>query len=658
MASISSLGVGSGVLNSDLVDQLVAAEREPTEVRLDQRTKRTEALISAYGTLRSAVTELRLPMRQLSAPDNLTAFSASSSNDGVAVTVDDSAASRGSYTVQVDSLAQAQSLASGTFDNKDNASIGTGVLTIRAGSETKSITIDSSNNSLQGLANEINDAGIGVTAGVIDTGSGFRLVMSAEETGTANAISVTVSDDDGNSTDSSGLSQFAFDTSTQNLTETIAAKDAVVQINGIEITRSTNNIENVIDGLSLNITEEGITSTVEVKQDFGAVADRVQGFVDKFNNLQSTISGLAGFNSQTGQGGILSGDSTVRGIQNQLRSLLTGIVPGLENSSVRSLADVGITTNFETGGLEFDRAKLEEQLKANPDDVTALFAEQGRATDSQVEFVRSGLNTRPGTYDINVTQAATRGSVAGTAALADGVTIDGSNDQLSLEVDGDTTVSLTLSAGTYATAQDLADEIQAQISANTALNAAGKSVQVGLDGAGALTFTSGKYGSESNVAITSVEDGASLGLSVDSGTAGLDVEGTIGGQTASGDGQVLFVDSGFGDANGLQVRIAGSQTGNRGEITFIEGVAEKAVDLVTSFVGADGSISSRTEGLNNDLQRIQEDRARLEERVSAYRERLISQFTAADSLIAQLNNTRDYVSQQLAALAPQNNRDS
>lgn len=228
-------------------------------------------------------------------------------------------------TLSVDSLAQSQSLASGVFSDKDSTAIGTGVLTLRAGAETKSLTIDGSNNTLQGLANEINDAGLGVTAGVIDTGSGFRLVMSAEETGTANAISVTVSDDDGNSSDSAGLSQFAFDTGTQNLTETIAAKDAVVQINGIQITRSTNSIENVIDGLSFDIAAEGVTSTIKVEQDFGAVADRVQGFVDKFNNLQSTISGLAGFNAETGQGGLLSGDSTVRGIQNQMRSLLTGL---------------------------------------------------------------------------------------------------------------------------------------------------------------------------------------------------------------------------------------------------------------------------------------------------------------------------------------------
>ena len=102
----------------------------------------------------------------------------------------------------------------------------------------------------------------------------------------------------------------------------------------------------------------------------------------------------------------------------------------------------------------------------------------------------------------------------------------------------------------------------------------------------------------------------------------------------------------------------GEQTGSRGSIQFIEGVGERTVDLITNFVGADGAIDTRTESLNRDLERIQENQIRLEERITAYRERLVSQFTAADSLISQLNSTQDFVSQQLAALAPQNNRNN
>ena len=661
MANISSLGLGSGVLNSDLVDQLVQAERAPTENRLTQKTEQTQALLSAYGKLRSAVTELRLPMRQLSAPDNLKAFSASSSNEGIGVSVDSTKASRGTYSVEVTSLAGAQALASrDVFADRDATSVGQGTLTLNVGDKTTNLTIDSSNDTLQGLANAINDSDAGVSAGVIDTGNGFQLVLSADETGTANAVSISVSGDTGGTdTDNQGLSRFAFNTGMDTdagLQETIAASDAVMKINGVEVTRSTNSFENVIDGLTFDITETG-SSTIKVQQDLGAVADRVQGFVDKFNSLQSTIDSLAGFNAEAGVGSLLTGDSTVRSIQNQLRQVLTRVVPGLENSSVRSLADVGITTNFETGGLEFDRARFEEQLKNNPDDVTALFAEQGRTTDSQVEFVRSGLNTEPGRYDINIAQAATQGSLGGAAFTAP-VTIGAGNDELTFQVNGETSVSVQLTQQTYNTAQELADEIQAQLNANNALNASGSGVQVGIGSGGELTFTSSDYGSDSNVSLTSVEDGSAYGLSAATGTSGIDVAGTIGGRTAEGDGQVLFLGSGNGGASGLQVRILGDQTGSRGSITFVEGVAERTVDLVSSFVGADGAIESRTESLNRDLEQIQENQARLEERIAAYRERLVSQFTAADSLISQLNSTQDYVSQQLAALAPQNNRNN
>src|SRR6056297_598319 len=475
MASISSLGIGSGVLTSDLVDQLVQAERAPTENRLTRKTEQTQALLSAYGKLRSAVTELRLPMRQLSAPDNLKAFSAGSSNEEISVSVDSTKASRGTYSVEVTSLAGAQALASrDVFADRDATSVGQGTLTLNVGDKTTNLTIDSSNDTLQGLANAINDSDAGVSAGVIDTGNGFQLVLSADETGTANAVSISVSGDAvGTDTDNQGLSRFAFNSGMDagaGLEETIAATDAVMSINGVEVTRSTNSFENVIDGLTFDISETG-SSTIRVEQDFGAVADRVQGFVDKFNGLQSTIDSLAGFNAEAGVGSLLTGDSTVRGIQNQLRQVLTRVVPGLENASVRSLADVGITTNFETGGLEFDRAKFEEQLKNNPDDVTALFAEQGRATDSQVEFVRSGLNTQPGTYDINITQAATQGSLVGASAVPASVDITAANDDLTFQVDGETSVSIQLTQQTYNSPQALADEIQTQLNASNALNA-------------------------------------------------------------------------------------------------------------------------------------------------------------------------------------------
>jgi flagellar hook-associated protein 2 len=490
-----------------------------------------------------------------------------------------------------------------------------------------------------------------VSAGVIDTGSGYRLTLSADESGIANAVKITATEDAG----AEGLARFTFDPADPSanpaMEQTIDAADAQMKINGVLVTRATNTIENVVDGLTFNLTEVG-KSTVKVEQDTAKVAERVQAFVDKFNELQSTIRDLSTFNSETGQGSILTGDSTVRNIQNELKSVLTNIIPGLENASVRSLADVGIGSDFRTGDLQFDSQKFQEALRANPDDVTALFAEQGRTTDSQVEFVRSGSNTVPGAYDINITQMATRGSLNFAVPDAvDAVKVQ-ADSSFTFQVDGETSATVSIAAGDYSGA-DFAAAIQAALADNQALNAAGRSVQVAYGASEGLTFTSNRFGSESNVSLTGLTN--VTGLNTGTGDSGLDVQGTINGLAAQGDGQVLFLANDVGnDAAGLQVRITGGEVGSRGDASFIEGVSERAVDAITNILGAEGALSSRTAALNRDLEGIQDDRIKLDLRIESYQARLVAQFSAADSLISQLNNTRDYVTQQLEALAPQN----
>lgn len=463
MASITSLGAGSGIFSADLVDQLVNAERKPVEVRLDQRQQAAQSKISAFGALRSALEALKSPMEKLSSPEGLRAFTANSSNEAVtSVSIDEAAVSRGSYSLDVTQLAQAQSLASTEFADRDTTQMGTGTLTLNVGGVATDVVIDGSNNTLEGMASAINEANAGVSAGIVDTGSGYRLVLSSDETGTANAVQVSVSNDgDGSNTDMNGLSQFAFDGTTSNLTETVQAKDAMLNVNGIAITRSSNTVVGVVDGVTFDLKSVG-TSSVTVDRDPEAVSGRVQEFVDKFNALQDVIKKHSGFNTETGKGGVLSGDSTIRGIQSDLRGLLTTIPEGLENSSVRMLADVGIKTDPSSGKLEFDQAKFKEQLDANPAAVTALFAEK------------------------------------------DGV----------------------------------------------------------------------------------------------------------------------------------------------------DGIATRTLDRLDSFLDSKGVLSSRTDGLNETLSRIETQREQLELRIQSYRERLVSQFSAADSLIAQLNSTGDYISQQLASIAP------
>lgn len=650
MAGISSLGIGSGILTSDLVDKLVAAERKPTEARLNFDQQKTEALISAFGKLKSAVTELRLPARRLASADDMQAFKASNSNsDVLGVTLDTKQAKAGTFNIEVTALAKAASLASGSFADKDITTVGSGTLTITSGEKTGNIVIDGSNNTLEGVAKAINEAALGVSASVIDTGSGFRLSVTGEKTGVDNAITIDVADADGNNTDIAGLSQLAFNATVQNLTQTVAAQDSALTVNGIAISRSDNKVDGVIDGVSLTLTSLGSTE-VKVSRDTGAIGERVQGFVDKYNALQGVIKDLTRFTPGEG-GSLLTGDSVVRGINRELRSLMGQIVPGLEGASVRSLADVGITTNFETGLMDFDRSVLDKKLASAPEDVVALFAEQGRSSNANVEFLSSTSATKPGDYAVNITQAATRGAYTGSVAIADPVTIDANNDTFSIKVDDGTSTEITLAQGTYSRA-DLVAQIQSQLDSNASLSAADQGVKVSLDGGNQLVLSSERFGSVSNVAITAVDTNtaASLGLSVATGTAGKDVAGTIDGIQAFGEGQTLLAEK--GNAEGLKIRVTGSTTGAMGEVSFIEGIGERMVNLVTNTVGPDGAIGNRVESYESTLERIEQDRIKLAERTESYRERLVAQFSAADALIGQLNSLQDYLANNLAALNP------
>lgn len=654
MASISSLGIGSGVLTSSLIDQLVQAEQKPENDRLTQQKSDINNKISEFGKIQSAVTDLRLPARTLSEPGALLSYSVNSGSSAVSGTVtDNSTVQPGQYSVNVTNIAQAQSLATGTLPDSNTTTLGTGTLTISVGSTTKTITVDSTNNTLQGLANTINSSNIGVGATVVNTGSGYRLVLSSQQTGTANAINISVQDSDGNNTDTSGLSQLAYNSTTQNLTQTVAAKDAQFTVNGISVTQSSNTVTNVIPGVTLNLSgSTGGSTLLTIGQDTATATKRVQDLVDAYNKFQSLVANDTKYDPSTKTGGVFLGDSTVNSIMREVRNQVGQIVPGLESASVRSLAEIGISTDPHTGQMSFNQNTFAAALQAHPQDVAAIFGDQGRTTDSQVQFLNGNSNTQAGTYAINVTQAATQGAYSGTVAIGSSTVIDSTNDTLSIKVDGSTTASLTLTQGTYATAQDLVNEIQTQLDNNNALQSAGIHVTAGLDASNHLTLTSGTYGSQSQVDVTAVGSGSStsLGLAVGSGTAGVDVAGTINGVTATGSGQILTGAS--GDASdGIGVKITGTATGSRGSVTYIRGVADQLVNTINGFMDTHGLITDKNSYYQKQLSDIADQQQKLTDRMTAYQKRLQSEFTAADAQIAQLNNTMSFLQAQMSALA-------
>ncbi|WP_250658616.1 flagellar filament capping protein FliD [Alkalimarinus coralli] len=653
--SVSSIGIGSGVLTSDLIDKLAEAERAPTELRFDRKEEQVQAELSAVGRIRSALTDLRLPTRVLSNPSALQALNAESSSSNVTATATNGAAV-GQYSLEVTELAQAHSLSTASFADKNLTGLGTGTLSIKVGDVTKDITIDGSNNTLEGIANAINaEEDLAVNASVIDTGSGFVLVFAAQNSGLDNAIEISVNDTgDGNSTDALGLSQLSFDGTNNHLTESVEAKNALFSVNGIAVSRQSNTVSDAIDGVTFTLTGKtnGSPATVSVTQDTEKVLERIQDFVDSFNEVKTILNEVTAFDPNgNSENGLLLGDSTIRSINSQLRSVLSQVVPGLDSSSVRSLAEVGISTDRTTGMLSVDDEAFTKALADSPDDVMALFAEQGRASDSQVSFSKKTAETVPGTYDINITQAATNGSFTGNVAIGASTVIDADNDTFKISVDGTESADITLTAGTYTDAE-LVTEIQKQLDADANLSSAGAAISVSLDGSGQLQFNSGTFGSESKVSFTSVDTNtlASLGIDAIAGVDGLDVKGTINGVEATGKGQILTGAEGD-DSEGLAVKVEGSATGSRGSVTFIEGVGDQLVDKLNSFLEFEGIIGAKETGLKDQLAEITKGREQLDLRVENLRSRLSAQFTAADILVSQLNSTQDFLKSQLSALA-------
>ncbi|MEJ2062847.1 MAG: flagellar cap protein FliD N-terminal domain-containing protein [Reinekea sp.] len=214
MASISALGIGSEVLTSDLIDKLVAAEREASDLRLEAKTARVEAKISAYGELRNVLSDMQGSLSSLAKASTIQSTSASSSNDSVLTATTNTTAQPGSYRIEVDEIAQAHSLASKQFSTVDDA-IGTGTLTIKLGTTTYDgvgdydsftqadgntavdIEINSGNNTLGGIRDAINNADAGVGASVVYDGTGYRLLLTSEETGQETSMEISVSGDAG-----------------------------------------------------------------------------------------------------------------------------------------------------------------------------------------------------------------------------------------------------------------------------------------------------------------------------------------------------------------------------------------------------------------------------------------------------------------------------
>ena len=316
MGEITSTGMGSGLKINEMVTAIVGAEKDPVQKKIDADAKTATDKISAFSALNSSLSTFKSSYKELGYASTYSAVNIKSSDDGILTAKGGIGAQTGSYEFKVNQRAQAQTLVSGdtaTFSNP-NATVGTGKLTLRFGTYNadgsfsvnadktiKTITVDSSNNSLAGLRDTINKTDNGVTASIINDGSAYRLVLTSKETGESNAVELTAADDDGNNTDTGGLSRFAYDASNKNMKQTSVAQNAKIEMNGITITRSKNEIDSVIQGVTLNlngVTETGKVVKLTIGKDTSTIESQIRAFMDTYNKTISQVNELTKYNPE------------------------------------------------------------------------------------------------------------------------------------------------------------------------------------------------------------------------------------------------------------------------------------------------------------------------------------------------------------------------
>ncbi len=388
MASISTLGVGSGLDLSTILDNLTTAEKASLKPITTQQSAYT-AKLSAYGTLSSALTAFQTANTALNSADLFSATTATSTSSTAFSATTSAGAIAGKYNISVTQLAQAQTLTSGIQTSNTTAlgsSDASRTLSIKlADGTSKDITLTSDQTSLTGMRDAINGAGAGVSASIIKVADGeYRLSLTASKTGEANAVSsVTVSGDD----TLQGIVGFdATKSDADNpLDLSVKAQDAELTVNNVAITSSTNTISDALEGITLNLSD--VTSgnqSLTITQDSSKASTAISNFVDAYNNLLDQFNALtkytavdSGSDAQDSSNGALLGDSTLRSIQTQIKSLLTN---NTSSSTYKTLAQIGVTSDPTTGELTLDADKLKTELTKDPTGIKEMIVGDGKTT--------------------------------------------------------------------------------------------------------------------------------------------------------------------------------------------------------------------------------------------------------------------------------------
>jgi|WetSurMetagenome_2_1015567.scaffolds.fasta_scaffold26504_4 flagellar hook-associated protein 2 len=660
MATTSSVNVTNSVLDvASIVDNLIAYESAPITNMQSQVTS-LQSKVTAYQSLNTKLSAMSDKLNTLlfgspTAPfvqpysfaERLSdsVFSkcmvASSNEDTISATASSSTIS-GSYAITVTDLAQAQAMASSGFSSSTAASLGTGTLTITTGSnDPVTISIGSSNNTLTGLRDAINNSGAGITATIVNDGSAtpYRLLIRADDTGVANSFTITNNLSGGQA---------------MSLAQTQAASDALFSVNGLSITKSSNTVSDVIDGVSFTLKQETASPvTLSVDKDTDAIVAAFKEFVTAYNAVSSYVSGQFTYNASKDTAGVLAGDPTLRSIQSKLQSPITQSITN-RFTAFGVAGRIGLEFNRD-GSLTLNESELQEALADNFTGVAAIFLGDGTpsggttATDSRVSFDSKTAATQNGTYSIQVDTLAQQASLVGAQMLS-ALTAD---------------ETLTITSGSTSAVVSLLqnDSLSAVLSKiNSALSAQGMAVNATDDGTGKIKITTNEYGSSQNLTVVSsgygTEGTSGFGLTPATST-GVDIAGTINGHNAVGSGLMLTGAAGQPE-EGLSLRIAQTTIGNYGSVTVASDTqgsegASVLMNLFSTLKGIkdplSGPIQSATDGLNRNITALKDNITNYQERMEIRRGILTQAYNQADQALRMMSVSQAQLSSLISSLS-------
>ena len=742
---IAISGIASGIDSDAIINQLLSIETSRI-INIQRKIAVQQQRKDALTTLTNQLESLRNAARGLGDADLYSQVNASSSDTGVLTVDATGSAALGNYSVEVLQVATRHRIAAQGFVDKSGTAIAAdaGTFSFRVGDgDEVEIDIDNST-SLEDLARAINEADAGVRADIVNDGSStdpFRLVLTADDTGTAGLVTIETNDTsldfentsieaavaaDTNSADYAGaVTSGGAYTGTDNtafiveiITEGAAdgtakyrvstdggltfddnggagfdatsagpialadgvtiefeddgtlragdtftidvfnpelqtPQDAIINVNGIDIRKSSNTVTDVFEGVSLNLQSASVGQTVNVSitRQTGDISQAMSGLLGAYNGVVGFLNAQFSFDPESGQAAPpLNGDPTARQVARQVQQFMTGRIPGLGTDTISSLAELGFETNPETGVMSFNSGKLDDALRDDPDAVARVLSQFGERLSGDFEFVRRSQNTKAGTYRVEVTQARTRAETnSGVAAevLAADEQITVRLNRRAQNDDGgvfaETTIDLT--AG---------DTVAQQISKlNAGLSDAGYAVTAYLDADGAIALRSDEYGGDFALEVIS-DTAAGAGTSnignILLEAQGTDLEGRIGGRPARVlDGDILKGEDGY-DTDDIEVRIPNDTDGILGNVRIADGVSQALPSLIDAFTGPGGLLRSRTSGIDSRISSFEDDILAQERRAQQIEERLRRQFANLEVTLGQTQALGDYVTQQLAAL--------